>query len=367
MNEIEEARKEINEIDKQMALLYEKRMKAGRVIADYKRANALSVLDTNREHTVIEKNSSYVVDPIIKEYYVKFITEVMKESRDYQHRLNEGMKVAYTGVEGAFAYIASKKMFPNAKIIGYPDFTAAYKSVIDGECDTVVLPVENSTAGDVGIVMDLIFSGPLYISQMENVDIIQNLLAVKGATRQTIKTVYSHPQALAQCADYIKDNGYNQIEYINTAIAAKDVSLSNDKTIAAIASSETAKLYNLEIIDKAINSNRNNTTRFACFSRNRVDIPSNITSDARFILVFTVTNEAGSLAKALNIIGSNGFNMMNLRSRPMKGLSWSYYFFCELEGNVNTEAGRDLLIQLNTVCDRLKLVGTYTQSSNVSE
>ena len=333
-------------------------MTAVRDIAEYKKENGISILDSKREEEIIQNNSNYVKDEVIREYYVNFIRETLNLSKKYQVRLNSGMKIAYTGVEGAFAYIAAKKMFPNCEYVAFPDFKKAYNSVSAGICDCVVLPVENSTAGDVGNVLDLIYTGNLYINQVISVDIVQNLLAVKGATKDTIKTVYSHPQALAQSSEYIRSHNYDEIECVNTAIAAKSVSEKNDITIAAIASNETASLYNLEIIEANINSNKNNSTRFACFSRALSETKNK--TNMNFIICFTVANEAGSLASALNIIGSNGFNMRNLRSRPMKNSLWKYYFYAELEGNVFTDAGNDLMIQLKTVCDDLKLIGTYS-------
>ena len=359
MSKIDEARKEINVIDKEMAELFEKRMEAVKEIANFKKENGISILDSKREDEIINSNSLNIKDVVVREYYVNFIKEVMSESKKYQMRLNSGMKIAYTGVPGAFAYIAAKKMFPNCEYVAFPDFKKAYNSVVDGLCDCVVLPIENSTAGDVGNVLDLIYTGSLHINQVMSVDIVQNLLAVKGATKETIKTVYSHPQALAQSSEYIRSHNYDEIECVNTAIAAKNVSEKNDISIAAIASNETASLYNLEIIEANINSNKNNSTRFACFSRvlneNKKSEPN-----MNFIICFTVANEAGSLANALNIIGSNGFNMRNLRSRPMKNSLWKYYFYAELEGNIFSEAGKDLMIQLKTVCDDLKLIGTYS-------
>ena len=358
MSKLDEARKEINLIDEEMAKLYERRMNASKMIAEFKKENGLSIIDGKREDEVIKKNSEYINDKIVKEYYVNFIKEVMKESANYQIRLNSGMKIAYMGVPGAFSYIAAKKMYPNSTYVSYPDFIDAYNSVVSGECDSVVLPIENSTAGDVGTVIDLIFNGSLFINQVISVDIFQNLLSVKGASKNTIKTVYSHPQALAQSSEYIRKHKFDQVECVNTAVAAKDVSEKNDITIAAIASSETASLYNLEIIEKNINTNKNNSTRFACFSRS-LNKPTKKENE-NFIVVFTVANEAGSLAKALNIIGSNGFNMRNLRSRPVKNAMWKYYFYAEIEGNVFTDEGNDLMIQLKTVCDDVKLVGTYS-------
>lgn len=360
MNKLDEARKKINQIDEQMAKLFEERMKAASEVAEYKVEHALPIFDASREQEVINKNTSYIEDAVIREYYVNFLKDTMNISKKYQSRLMHGMKVAYSGVEGAFAYIAANKMFPGAIYVAYSDFSDAYKAVENSECDACVLPLENSFAGDVGVVMDLMFSGSLFINQVIELEVVQNLMAKKDTTIKNIKTVISHPQALSQCADYIRKHEFEMVEATNTAAAAKMVSEGNDNTLAAIASSDTANLYNLEILESNINSSHNNTTRFGAFSRCLNDTNKSGQMGEHFILVFTVKNEAGALAKTLNIIGSHGFNMRSLRSRPMKELIWNYYFYAELEGNINSGDGRDMLKALQIFCDRLKIVGTYS-------
>ncbi len=364
MNELDNIRKRINEIDKQMASLFEERMKNAKSVAEYKVKYAMPILDETREKRIIENNVNYIEDDTIREYYVRFLQNNMDLSKDYQARLIKGLKVAYSGVVGAFAYIAAKKMFPEAEYIAYPNFTEAYNAVLSGECDTCVLPLENSFAGDVGVVMDLIFSGSLYINQVIELDVIHNLLVKKGTKLEEIKKVISHQQALNQCLEYIEKKGFEKEEVSNTALAAKLVSNSTDNTVAAIASSDTGQLYDLEILESHINSSNNNTTRFGTFSR---CLNTNVKSDKmgeHFIIVFTVKNEAGALAKTLNIIGSHGFNMRNLRSRPMKELIWNYYFYVELEGNIKSAEGEEMMRALNIFCDKLKLVGTYTYQIN---
>lgn len=360
MSDLNETRKKINNIDKQMAQLFVERMQASKDVAIYKMEHGLPIYDRIREEEVINNNSSLVEDSNIRKYYVNFLKDLMNVSKQYQSELISGLKVGYSGVEGAFGHIAAIKMFNNAQYLSYPDFETAYAACENGECDIVVLPTENSYAGDVGAVMDLIFSGSLFINQMIDLDVNHNLIACEGATKDTIKKVYSHPQALAQCNEYLSLNGYQVEEYPNTAIAAKMVAEKNDPTIACIAAIDTAEIYNLKVIESNINASRNNTTRFAAFSRVQNLPTPTAKMGEHFILVFTVLNEAGSLAKTLNIIGSHGFNMRNLRSRPMKTLMWNYYFYVELDGNINTEDGKDMLRQLSTVCDRLKLVGTYS-------
>jgi len=360
MNELDIKRKEINEIDKEIASLFERRMNCSKEVAEYKIKHSIPILDSTREQEVIKRNSEYIKDEVIKEYYINFIKSTMDISKNYQSRIINGMKVAYSGVEGAFAHIAAMRMFPNANYISYPSFTAAYEATVNGECDTCVLPLENSYAGEVGLVMDLVFSGSLYINQVIELEVVHNLLAKKGTELKDIKTVVSHQQAISQCLEYITKKDLKSIEAPNTAVAAKMVAESDDKSIAAIASIDTANLYGLEVLESNINSNYNNTTRFGAFSRCLNTENQTGKMGQHFILVFTVKNEAGALAKTLNIIGSHGFNMRNLRSRPMKELIWNYYFYVELDGNINSNEGKEMLRALNIFCDKLKLVGIYT-------
>ena len=360
MNELENARKIINEVDAEMARLFEKRMQASEMVASYKKQNGLSILDATREAEVIKKNSEYIENQTVREYYVQFLKETMAISRAYQSRLNDGVKVAYNGVPGAYAYIAAKKMFPESNPVSYPDFISAYEAVENGECDICVLPIENSYAGDVGTVMDLIFAGSLYVNQVIDLAIEHDLMAPEGATVNTIKKVVSHPQALSQCAEFIKKHGYDTEAFSNTAVSAQFVKEQNDITIAAIASDETARIFGLNIIESGINTSRSNTTRFAVFSRSQNDGAKALDKmNNHFILTFTVKNEAGALAKTLDIIGAHGFNMRNLRSRPMKELLWSYYFYIEADGNINTKDGKEMLRELSATTDKLRLAGTY--------
>lgn len=360
MNELEEARKIINQVDKEMASLFERRMYASELVAKYKKEHGLSILDEAREKEVIDKNSSLVENPIYREYYAEFIKETMRISRSYQGRLNNGLRVAYSGVPGAYAYIASKKLYPEATLVSYADFEGAYKSVENGESDVCVLPIENSYAGDVSTVMDLMFSGTLYVNQVVNLPITHCLMVNKDVELASVKRVVSHPQALAQCAGYIKEMGFEGVTYENTALAAKYVKESDLKDTAAIASYETAELFGLKVLASGINASRTNTTRFVAFSRAKNIVNTQARKmNQHFILMFTVRNEAGALAKTIDIIGAYGFNMRNLHSRPMKELLWNYYFYVEADGNVNTQSGQDMLRALGATCDKLKLVGTY--------
>lgn len=355
-NKLEEARKIINEVDAQMAKLFVKRMRAAEMVYAHKKEFGLPILDQKREDAVIANNSAYIEDDGLKGYYMDYLKNLMSLSRAYQYRMQNGLKVAYSGVAGAFAHIAAGRIFPESDRISHRDFKAAYESVVNGSCDVAVLPIENSYAGEVGQTMDLIFSGSLYINGIYELEIHQNLLGIPGATTEDIKKVTSHPQALSQCHDYIKNKGYDTEEASNTAVAAKLVADSNNKSLGAIASVETAEIYGLKVLETNINKSGENTTRFVVLSKVQVTDLAMSSS----VLMFTVKHEAGSLANAISIIGKYGYNMTALRSRPLKKHSWQYYFYVEIDGAVDNENRSKMIDELSKVCDSLKVAGSFT-------
>jgi chorismate mutase/prephenate dehydratase len=205
------------------------------------------------------------------------------------------------------------------------------------------------------------FSGKLYITAMTDIAVTQDLIGLQGSTPENIKTVISHPQALAQCAAYIEAHGFETREYSNTALAAKHISEMGDPTVGAIASAEAARVFGLKVVEHNINASRTNTTRFGVFSRTENAFPDGA-KGVQTIFMFTVRNEAGALAKALDIIGNYKLNMRSLKSRPMKELLWQYYFYVEAEGNLNTDEGKRMFKELSECCDMLKTVGSFTMN-----
>ena len=360
-NKLDEARGVISAIDAQMAELFVKRMRAVETVFEYKKAHGLPILDAKREAEVIERGAGAIDDEALRGYYIDYLKNLMSISRAYQGRLQSGLRVAYSGVPGAFAHIAAGRIFPDGDRVSYRDFKAAYDAVVRGESDVAVLPIENSFAGEVGQTMDLIFSGSLCICGIYELEIRQNLLGTPDATVEDVKKVISHPQALSQCHEYIKLCGFDTEESNNTAIAAKTVAEAADKSLGAIASAETAQIYGLKIIQTDINKSGENTTRFAVLSKVKADkafLPSTV-------LMFTVKNEAGALANAIGIIAKYGFNMTALRSRPLKKHSWQYYFYVELDGSADTEAGKKMLCELSKICDKLKVAGTFAPHTEI--
>ena len=361
MKQLENARKTINEVDEQIAKLFERRMDAVKAVADYKQKCGIPVEDLAREEEMIKKNSVAVKEEY-RSYYVNFLRSSIEISKSMQHKLLDGMRVAYSGVEGAFANIVAEKIFPDAKAIPCENFKNAYDAVVNGECDCAVLPIENSFNGDVGTVLDLAYFGNLCISGVYEAEIIQNLLAIKGTTLDQVKTVMSHPQALGQCASYIEKHGFEKVEAINTAVAAKYVAEAGRHDIAAIGSAEAAEKFGLKKLEAHINESSTNTTRFAVFSREPKDESP---KDQHFIMLFTVKNVAGSLGKAISVIGSHNVNLKALKSRPTKALVWDYYFYAEGEGNINSKEGKSMLKELEECCNTIKILGYYEKEIKI--
>ena len=362
MSDLDKARQAINDTDREIVRLFEQRMDAVRKVAEYKKEHGIPVVDTAREEHIVRKNAALVENEDYRSYYVSFLRSAMELSKNYQHRLLDGMRVAYSGVEGAFANIVAERIFPDAKAIPHSDFADAYGAVADGNCDCALLPVENSHNGDVGKVLDLAFFGNLYVTGVYEAEIVQNLLVVPGTTLEDVKTVISHPQALGQCAAYIKHYGFNTVEAVNTAVAVQQVAEIGRKDIAAIGSVEAGEKFGLTKLEGHINESGQNTTRFAVFSRAR-RAPS--PKDTRFILLFTVNNTAGSLGRAVSVIGEHGFNLRALKSRPTKELVWDYYFYAEGEGDLTGENGKAMLRELKECCSNVKILGSYEKETRI--
>ncbi len=363
MNDLQKARETINGIDKEMAILFEKRMNAAKIVADYKKKNGLPVEDKERENSLIKKSLENIKDEELKTYYIGFLNNTMALSKAYQRKLLNGMKVAFSGLPGAFADIAVSRIFPYSERVSYSNFKSAYKAVENGECDCAVLPIENSYEGDVGQVMDLTYFGSLYINGIFDLPVEQNLFGTPDSEITDIKSVISHKQALGQCAEYINDKGFIAYEDVNTAVAAKKVFENKDKTQAVICSVEAGEEYGLKLLDRKINKDSTNTTRFAVFSRVQHEVSPK--SDTNFIMLFTVKDEAGSLGKAISVFGDSGYNLKTLKSRPSKDVIWNYYFFVEGEGKLSKEDEEDLVAALSKVCTNVRLVGKFTKEMRI--
>ena len=216
---LQDARKMIDEIDDRMAELFVSRMEAVREVARYKKEHGLGITDSSREKENLSKAAARVQDDALRGYYSRFLLSTMDLAKDYQRTLLQGMRVAYAGIPGAYAHAAAVRVFPGCETVPCANFAQAYVMVVKGGSDACVLPLENSAAGVVGQVNDLIFSGPLYICGSVELPVRHVLCAAEGTREEDIRTVVSHPQALQQCAAYIESRHLAVMEYENTAMA----------------------------------------------------------------------------------------------------------------------------------------------------
>ena len=355
MEELESARRAIDEIDGQMAALFEARMAQVARVAAYKQEHDIPVLDASREQQVIEQNTARIRDAALRPYYQEFQQAAMAVSRQYQAHALGRDTVAYQGVEGAFAHIALTRLFPQAKAMACPTWGDVFDRVEQGSAAYGVLPFENSHAGDVAAVLDLCYARRLHILEMYDLPVTQNLLAVPGAALGDLRRVVSHPQALNQCERFIRSMGLAAESCANTALAARRVAEASDKTLAAIASADTAELYGLQVLMRDVNTDGDNTTRFIVVGK---ELPKR---GNRFSLLFTVDHKTGALARVIQAIAAAGFNMECIKSRPMPHVPFEYYFYVELVGAADAPDAKRLLAGLESVCRTVRVLGIYTR------
>lgn len=359
MDSLETARKQINGIDREMAALFEQRMRAVEDVIAYKQAMGLPVLDSSREREVLERNGALIENPVYREYYEDFLRDTMELSKQYQRYLAGRDAVAYPGVEGAYSHIAMRQLFPRARGVSFRTFPDVVQAVDSGEIPYGVIPFENSFTGEVGMTMDLLYQYDVHIVGVYDLPVSHNLLVVPGAKISDIRQVYSHEQALSQCKAYLDGLGVELVPYVNTALAAKFVSETGDKTKAAIASFETAALYQLEALVRDINTSAENTTRFVVISKELMPIGGTGTPCNRFSLLFTVDHDPGRLARVMQVIATYGFNMESIRSRSVHNVPWQYYFYVEIVGDAESDKAKEMLGKIRENCAELKLLGAY--------
>ena len=356
MDLLQQARAEIDTVDAEMAALFERRMRAVADVVRYKAETGKPVFDAAREAAVLDKNTARITDEALRPYYRAFLSDAMSISRAYQRARLGRDTAAYQGVPGAWSHIALRRLFPFARETACTTWGEVFDAVQNGDAQFGVLPFENSNAGDVSAVLDLFFNHrDLWVVDVYDLPISQIVLVLPGTQLADLTHVYSHQQAIAQSETFLKQFGLPATAMPNTAMAAKFVAESGDRTKAAIASMETAALYGLEVLVPSINTDGDNTTRFIVLSREKP------TAGNRFSLLFTVDNKPGKLAEVIQIIGASGFNMESIKSRPMPHVPFEYYFYVELVGDPTADETAALLRELNHVCRTVRLLGVYTK------
>ena len=263
MDALDKARAEIDAVDAQLAALFERRMAAVLAVAEYKKAHGLPIFDAAREAVVLDKAAARIQEPALRPYYRDHVQNMMDVAKQYEAAVLGRNRAAYQGVEGAFAHIALKALFPHAEAISYPTWDEVFDAVERGDASHGVVPFENSHAGDVSAVLDLCYNHPnLWVVDVYDLPISQNLLVLPGTQLNELKMVYSHQQAIAQSETFLRQFHLPATAMPNTAMAAKFVADGGDRRHAAIASVETAALYGLEVLVPSINTDGDNTTRF---------------------------------------------------------------------------------------------------------
>lgn len=333
MKKLDQLRIEINKIDQEMAELFVNRMEVVEKIAKYKQSAGMEVLDISREKVVIEENSKRVRDEKLKKYYIEFLESNMKISRSFQKSiLGLDKVVGYQGIPGSFSYLALKTKYKDELLNSYKNFEDVFTALKNMEIEVGVLPIENSYTGDITDNFDLLKKYNAYIIDIIELKIDHNLLGIKGSKLSDIVEIYSHVQGFKQSQTFLKGRGYKEIPYYNTAISAKYISEINDITKGAIGSAETARIYNLDILAKNINTHEDNTTKFMVIGNKLI-----VNKDHNRIMVaFSTYNKSGDLSDVLGKFNKCGINMLSIKSRPLKDSPWEYIFFVELEGNYET-------------------------------
>ena len=362
MDLLQQARTEIDGIDAEMAALFERRMRAVADVARYKAETGKPVFDALREAAVLDKNTARLQDETLRPYYRAFLQEAMAVSRAYQRAMLGRDTAAYQGVQGAWSHIALRRLFPFSRSISFATWGEVFDAVQNGDAEFGVLPFENSNAGDVSTVLDLLYTHPgLIVARMCDLPIRQDLLGVPGATLAGVCTVISHPQALAQSSVFLQQHALPTQAWSNTADAARHVAELKDPSVAAIASAETADLYGLEILAAGVNADGDNTTRFIVIER--ADQAPVMTGEGqRLALLFTARHKPGQLAAVLDQIGARGFNMECIKSRPLPHVPFEYYFYVQLvcpAGSTRADC-EALLDTLRADCSTLRLLGAFT-------
>ncbi|MCD7872277.1 MAG: prephenate dehydratase [Clostridiales bacterium] len=367
-------RKEIDDIDEKLIPLLLKRMSISEKVAEYKVKRGIPVLNEQREKEILDevhKKCGKNGDTIATVF-----AATMDASRALQHKITGGGKelreliensecdeniffgkttVACAGVAGSYAAEAALNVFPNADLIHYKLFEDVFEAVNKNETPFGIIPVENSTAGSVHESYDLIMKYKFYVIAAYSLEVNHCLCAKPETEYKDIVNVYSHPQALAQCSEFLRNFDFTGVNYTNTAAAAKFVSESKNKNIAAVCSADAAKKYGLKILKSNIQNINNNFTRFLVVSKKLL-----IEKGANKItIIFSVPHTTGSLYRVLGRFSMAGLNLTKIESRPTENGDFNYYFYTDFLGNINDTKTLDLLCALSSELPNFKFLGNY--------
>ena len=373
MRDLLQLRDEIDEIDSQIVELYKRRMAIAEEVAIYKISVGKKVFDKERETAKLEKLGEKVDTPFLKHGVFELFEQIMSMSRKRQYQLlteygktektdfkeveylnYKNAKIVFQGIEGAYTELALKQYFgENADSYHVDTWRDAMEALKNGEADYAVLPIENSSAGIVSENYDLMVEYDNYIVGEQIIRIDHALLGLPEAEIEDITDIYSHPQALMQCSKYLEDNrNWEKHSMKNTAMSAQKIKEDGQISKAAIASALTADIYRLKVLDKAIQNNKNNYTRFIIVTNRKIfEKRAN-----KISISFEIPHKSGSLYHKLSHF------IYKIESRPVQGKAWEYRFFVDIDGNLNDAAVQNALRGLKEETIQLKVLGNYASA-----
>ena len=376
--ELSDYRVQIDRIDHQLVDLFTQRMETAAGIAAYKKEHGLPVLDPTRERRKLEEVVEQAPEGV-KDYAASLYTLLFELSRGYQNRLlgtstplteeirnavettpqlfPSHVSVACQGVAGAYSQLACDKLFKLPNVMYFSSFEAVFSAIEKGLCRYGVLPLENSTAGSVNAIYDLMMKHDFRIVRSVRLKVDHNLLVKPGTKRSDIREIYSHQQALSQCEQYLQSfPGVKIIPCENTAVAAQKVAES-DGHCAALSSRPCMKLYGLECLEASVQDTASNFTRFICISKKLEIYPG---AD-RTSLMAVLPHEPGSLCRLLTRFYALGLNLNKLESRPMPDRNFEFMFYFDLETSVYSPEFLQLMGELPGLCEEFSYLGSYSE------
>ena len=377
--DINELRNKIDAIDEELVRLFVERMGISAQVADYKRERNLPIFVPAREREILQKVAEQA-GPEFGNYTRVLYSMLFELSRSYQQKRNEqatplyreitksiestpklfpqAPMVACQGVEGAYAQIACERIFKSPFIMYFKSFDGVFQAIEQGLCQYGILPIENSSAGSVKKVYDLMIHHNFSIVRTFRLKIDHNLLALPGAELGNIKKIYSHEQAINQCSSFLKQFLNAEIIPVeNTAVAAAKVAESGQTDVAAICSHACEELYGLTCLAASVQDEGNNRTRFICISKNLEIYPG---ADKTSIMMI-LNHKPGALYKVLARMYVLGINVIKLESRPIPDKDFEFMFYFDLETSIYSEEFVQLMCELDDLCEEFKYLGSYTE------
>ena len=378
---LDNLRQQIDQVDDKLLALFMERMDIVENISALKQAEGLPVLDRNREKAklrAIEEKVGPELAPYASTLY-DTIFDLSRSLQDSKRTLSSPLyekvraaiadtpnlfpttsTVAYQGVPGAFSERAVERLFKRPSVQYFKTFDSVFSAVKSGFCDYGVLPLENSTAGSVTKVYDLMQSNDFYIVRSLRLKVDHNLLVPHGVKLEDIREIISHEQALAQCAGYLETFGPDVkiTPFEDTAGAAEFIANSDRRDLAAVCSHSCVSLYGLNCLARDVQDRGNNYTRFICISKKLEIYPG---AD-RTSIMLTTPHQPGSLYKVLGKFYALGINLNKLESRPLPDRDFDFMFYFDLETSIYSEEFAKLLGILEEICDQFKYLGSYSES-----